>query len=586
MSFVKNLLIIVMCFSHLLVNAQIPFEKKGKWGIKNEKGKTLVKPKYESIKSVDLIENRFIVQGKAKRPFEDVKLCYGVIDSNGKQVIPITADSIEVTKRGFVAFISEGKSIDGKRWHLTYKTHVYDWNGNIRDSIPGIVVKRLPGGFFVSSDIRGIMSNKANGKNSYEDVPGILYNKNFTKIDDVERLENIREDAILTYKRSRGESEYTYWDNLTLTPILNFNHYDFLKKNKNIIIISDKDSGYGSEYSYGYINFKDKTYKAPLFRSRQLPDGSYVFYKDNEENECFIINSDGSFSEAVSFIYRDKFDDEKKLFFKKNEAGLMIIDDLEVNDVVPTRSLRGLLSVQKDGKWGLYNYDEKEFVVPFVLAGPVSVMNKKYIVTLIGDDWNTIRLCDIEGNKIFDVSSENLIDLENSNPDIIRTYKEDGLKITGIYSLKNNNWLFEPGKYGDIYTIEGDRFAVEVSPNKYNYVTSDGVVLSTLNNVEKSYHAFQNFTDFIKVTFTSGKIGLLNPKTGKWIIPGEYEKDIAFGGGSGSDRRIAVQQNSPQGELVSVYTIGGRKVASQFFPYNLYKRNIAIYNFGQKYLYH
>ncbi|MDE7462117.1 MAG: WG repeat-containing protein [Muribaculaceae bacterium] len=574
MSLMKNLLVIGMCMSHLLVNAQVPFEKKGKWGIINENGKTLVKPKYESLKTVDLIENRFIVQGKVKRPFENDKLCYGVIDSSGKQIIPITADSIEVIKNGFIAFISEGTPINETHCRLAHKTNVYDGNGNIQESVPGMVTRKLPGGFIVCSDTRGYGKMFA------------LYSKNFTKIDEVEGFEDIRQDALITFERQGGRSEYTYWDNLTLTPILKFNTYRLLNNNNDIIIISDSDSSYGSEDSYGYISFKDNTYQEPIFTSKKQADGSYAFYKNNEENECFILNLDGSFSDAISYTYTDKSQNVKQLVFKKNEAGLFRLDDLEVSDIVQFSKLPGLISIQKDGKWGLYNFDEKVFEIPFVLSGPVSNMNKGYLVTLTGDDWNTSSLCDIEGNKIFDVSSEHEINLENVDSGDVFTYRRNGLKTTGIYSLSNKKWLFEPDEYTTIYTISNDRYAVEVSPNKYNYITKDGVILNTLENVADGYFSFQDFTDFLRVSSTSGKMGLLNKRTGKWIVPCKFDMDFTFGGGSGADRKIAVQETTSNGETITVYTVSGRKVASQFFPFGIPKRSAHIRAFGEKYLNH
>ena len=579
----KKLALIVLCITYLVGNAQIPFKKKDKWGIQNEiSGKTLVKAKYDTLISVGSNGNRFIVQDKVKRPYEGSKQCYGVINSEGKEVLPIIADSICIWKDGFICFVSQGVSVGEDRWRKIDEIKFYDIDGNLLNTIPGWIVEKLSTGYLVCGN--GV--DKEKFKSLYKDkrvsmnAPLTLYDKNFIKIDDVSGLEMIGKNGIITYNISGNDKEYTYRENATLKPCFNFYHYEVWNNEKDIIVISQYDK-YANHMLYGYIDLKGNKYESPSFSSDKMNDGSRVF--DNGY-ECFVLNQNGCRVDCKLFNFTNKFSNTQKIYLYKNNVGLYRLDDIEVDDITQPYNMPGKLSIKKGDKWGLYDFDEKEMVLPFLFSEPISKMNKGYVLTEIDD--SAYRLYDIEGKKIFDVPSEYEIDIENISNSYVRTYRLDGLKITGIFSLKNNNWLFEPGKFGDIYTISGDRFAVEVAPNKYNYVTSDGVVLSTLNNVENSYHAFQDFKDFIKVTFTSGKIGLLNPKTGKWIIPGEYERDIAFGEGTGVDRRIAVQQNSPQGELVSIYTIGGRKIASQFFPYNLPKRNIAIYNFGQKFLYH
>lgn len=196
------------------------------------------------------------------------------------------------------------------------------------------------------------------------------------------------------------------------------------------------------------------------------------------------------------------------------------------------------------------------------------------------------------GDKIFEVSTDYEISLGDIDSGYIRTYRQNGSlnDTTGIYSLSINDWIVEPGKSGNIYRVTTDRFAVEIAPNKYNYITDKGVILNTLDNIRNDTIQFESYDYFydnlVKVTSTTGKMGFLNSKTGKWIIPCQFDQDITFGGGKGPNKKFAVSQTSDKGELVTVYTVSGKKIASQFFPWGMRMRNAHIRTFGEKYLNH
>ncbi len=106
----KKIAIVLMCISFLIGKANIPFEKKGKWGIMDEHtGKTVVKAKFKSVSKITSMDDRFIVQEIVNRPFIGERLQYGVIDSNGKEIVPILADSIEITDNGFISFVTDAE---------------------------------------------------------------------------------------------------------------------------------------------------------------------------------------------------------------------------------------------------------------------------------------------------------------------------------------------------------------------------------------------------------------------------------------------------------------------------------------------
>ena len=219
--------------------------------------------------------------------------------------------------------------------------------------------------------------------------------------------------------------------------------------------------------------------------------------------------------------------------------------------------------------------------------GPVIKYGNKYAVT---EKDGMYTVYSENGDKVFDVSTDYKINLGHIDSGYIETYRQDGLKTTGIYSLSMNDWIVEPGKSGNIYHVAPDRFAVEIAPNKYNYITDKGVILSTLDNIRNDYIQFESYGYFydnlVKVISTTGKMGLLNSKTGKWIIPCQFDQHITFGGGKGPNKKFAVQQTSDKGELVTVYTVSGKKIASQFFPWGMRMRTAHIRTFGEKYLNH
>lgn len=96
------------------------YEKDGKYGLINFKGKEIAKPIYDSISSINYKEGSFLVKQGDK---------VGIINMKGKEIIPIEYETItsdnyysETTKNKTTGFIVSKKTEDGYRYgYIDYK---------------------------------------------------------------------------------------------------------------------------------------------------------------------------------------------------------------------------------------------------------------------------------------------------------------------------------------------------------------------------------------------------------------------------------------------------------------------------------
>ncbi len=443
--------------------------------------------------------------------------------------------------------------------------------------IPGVIIKKLPVGYWINSD-NYIRRRNGMGISVSKEHPGDLYGNDFNKIDDGFVI--LKPNAVITFKKPYEHSnrkEYIYRQNASLTPVVKFDDYDLWSGDNDIIILKKGTNEYN--WRYGYIDFKNNHFQEPILESYMLNDGSRVF---NNGDKSIRLDKNGNFSKGAVLKFNNKYNQKETMFVPVNDNGSYKLNDLMVEQTEQSNETPGSISVKKDGKWGLYNLETGKMTMPFIFPGYICKITNGYVITSADDKY---ILCDEEGNTILEVPDNEKISLNNISSGIIYTYKNE-IYTTGIYSLTNKKWIIEPGKYDRFYSLPHDRYAVEIAPNKYNIITTDGTILNTLDNIENAYFQFQDYTDFLKVTSTSGKMGLLNPKTGKWILQCQFDKDFTFGGGKGSNRKIALQQTTDKGQLITVYTVSGKKIASQFFPWGMNKRSIAIRRFGEMYLNH
>lgn len=65
--------------------------------------------------------------------------------------------------------------------------------------------------------------------------------------------------------------------------------------------------------------------------------------------------------------------------------------------------------------------------------------------------------------------------------------------------------------------------------------------------------------------YKNGRMGIMNLHTGKIAIPCIYEDNIFFGDGKWPNRKIGVYRSTSSGEVIDIWTLGGRKIASRTF---------------------
>ena len=68
--------------------------------------------------------------------------------------------------------------------------------------------------------------------------------------------------------------------------------------------------------------------------------------------------------------------------------------------------------------------------------------------------------------------------------------------------------------------------------------------------------------------FKNGKRGLLNIKAKKLVIPCVYESNFFFGDGHFPNRKVGVYRCVSGGDIVDIWTLSGKKIASRFCPSN------------------
>lgn len=377
---------------------------------------------------------------------------------------------------------------------------------------------------------------------------------------------------------------------------------------------------------HGYVDLSTGEIELPKYKftysigNQSDKSEQWTLFSENNK-DVVAINGAGEITNGVMVSRYNKYGSDNHYFIRRNNNNGFLVNNIECEDIIPLTDGRGLCSIKKDGKWGLYALPEKEFVIPFSMPAPIEESvpfpkkdgssNWKYSFKL-NDKWGAFDLSHNDQifpfsvpspiAEIFDnkyavvndsIGGSSLYDLEgnhlfSTNDGIIAkidkglVYIGEGpfLVLRSIYSLDSKKWLIPADKYLSVHHLDGGNFAVETSSNVFNIMSKNGKILNTIKNIRD----FNNwYDDFISVISVNGKMGLLNKTSGQWILPPLYETDIAWGAGNGKNRRIALTQKKDNGELVIIMTVGGKRITSQFFPYGT--RQAVIRNFGRKYLY-
>ncbi|MDE7445561.1 MAG: hypothetical protein K2N15_07675 [Lachnospiraceae bacterium] len=142
--------------------------------------------------------------------------------------------------------------------------------------------------------------------------------------------------------------------------------------------------------------------------------------------------------------------------------------------------------------------------------------------------------------------------------DLVGLYKDDGTKIIEPKYAKieigcaysKSNYYFAKAKSGAGMII-GERGQILISPGQIDRV-------SFFSGEEGKWGK----------VYKNGKMGIVNFQTFKIVVPCLYEDKIFFGDGDWPNRKIGVYRKTANGNIVDIWTMAGKKIASRLCPSN------------------
>lgn len=543
----KKLVLIFSLFLSIhgiIVNAQIPFEKNGKWGLMDEiTNKVISKPQYLSIKAVPNRPN-FIVSKHVKTQYEGEKLRFGVINKLGKEVIPIKADSISIFNNYYIFYTKKFVPISENKLRGYPHTDFYNNEGALIISLDGEIESIYTGGIiFASYDIE--------------------HRKRFRDLYD-RSLKRISTNSVTIEKKGEKfiyikDDDYRVLDINTFEPVLIVNDLDDKYNNlmwQHYIILHDNSK-------FGYFDFNTGSSVTPTFShistySEKFPNERRLILYNDVDQDAIAIEDDGTIINGKVISYNNYCGEY--LFVTKDSNGLIEFAGSTWFDIHPLDS-GYLYTVRDENGWGVLDSDKNVLIFPAVMPAPVvDILRQKYAVirTPLGSS-----LYDNSGKLLLTVNEGKIIDCEDG-----LVYLDNSWGPTGVYSITSSKWIIPYNKYSYIKRLSGGNFACKQG-NTHYIISSKGAILNTINNISSISNMDGEY--FIRVVDNNGKLGLINNTNGSWIVRCLYEDDIAWGAGKGKNRRFAISQRTDKGELVTVMTVGGQKIASQFFPMALKK---------------
>lgn len=480
-----------------------------------------------------------------------------MIDGHGKLVAPIGADSISTFQNYLIWHGNKLIKINDYRALNIGFTLIYDLDGHMVFKEDGHVENIFPGGFtFSHVDI--------SSRRKYE----FLYDSELKRITD----ENMRiyykiPNHIVVKELDRWSQEkgYTIYTTSTFKPVATFNSKRYRTISQNLWVFL-----YGTKYGYlnldsGEVNLTDYT-GCSLWNNSFINENRVILFTQINKS-ALAISKDGNV-ESGKVVGDMNYGG--LIFLSKNGDRGLVINGLECDDAVPIPEEIDMYSVKIDNKWGVYQSYHKEMIIPVVLPAPVNKIFRYSYVFIKGSG-----LFSSSGELVFSWENDNIADVED---DLV--YIGNSWNPQGVYSIPLCKWILPCNKYESIDRMSGGNFAAKVQ-NTIFVISPTGRVLNTLHNVSKISNVDGEY--FIRVIGSNGKMGIINSKNGQWIAKCLYEDDIAWGAGKDQNRRFAIEKKTESGELVVVMTVGGKTVASKFFPYG--SSRAAIRNFGRKYLF-
>ncbi|MBD5340481.1 MAG: WG repeat-containing protein [Bacteroides sp.] len=149
----------------------------------------------------------------------------------------------------------------------------------------------------------------------------------------------------------------------------------------------------------------------------------------------------------------------------------------------------------------------------------------------------------------------------------IFVYKDD---LVGLYD--NNGHKITDPKYKSIeagyyYPTNKNYFAVKNASGNMMIIDNSGNAKIPPGQIDRVDFLSGEEGKWGKV-YKNGKMGIVNLQTFKIVVPCNYEDNIFFGDGHWSNRKIGVYRKTTNGDVVDIWIMSGKKVASRVCPTN------------------
>lgn len=514
------------------------------YGFRNyQTGDTLITPRYDYAKP------HFQKLGLAIVGMNEL---YGVVDSKGKEIIPVKYTRVFLQK-GYVQVKEDGDYYgdngkkDGKfgLYNAQGKLLIapkYDYLGKVKS---GLLRANKGGVDHLSDD--GVFSGEdveiTGGKWGFIDTTGkTIVSFNYTYARD------FKEDIAKVYVG--GKNDDWVYDG----------KWNYVNKN-NKLIIPESFTGQSSFTNGLMIVSKEEIIKYP---------------GENDETTTLygLINTKGDFK-LKPIYYSIDFVNKKLIQVKKNYSEPIQLLRLDLSKVIEgeIQEILGssysksdtLLFVRSNGLWGIVSTDGNTIVPPTfdqIKCDLSTGKNLYYVHKIIEDNnanisKNLMGIIDIHGKEILPIQYEDFQTLSNSYSDYSFLVKKN--KKWG--RVDQDNQLISPFEYETLLPtdikVNGDMVFLVSKKGKWGLIDNDNnviidLIFDTLPNAYDIQYGFRK--NSIKASY-GGKIAIID-QAGKFRYPPKFE-NIDYSLSDWKRNRVEVSEN---GKVGLTDTLGNIKV--------------------------
>lgn len=561
------ILLVSIVFAANAQNTIVFHDKKGKYGLMDQMtDKVIVKPKYYEIHPTSN-SYLFIIANR-----KDGKLKFGLLDSKtGKEVFPVKADTIIFNKNTKLASVSNYNKDKGTD---EWSTCILNYVGDVVKIIEGRIVKEFPGGYILS------LSNDKNCNLAKADGTKYICDKNFNTVGQIgsaflfSGLPAVNQSCLDKNYVARstdesGKDGYVIYNPNDFKNRLEIYSYDKIKSSSNYIV-TDRHGQH-----FGLLNSQDFAGEVIWYYNKY--QGSEATFLFNLDGTALRIGNNGKTEEGKRYTH-------DFLFAPKNDDGTysfrgMLVEDLTVMSDGRGREYSNYICFRKNNLWGVYDISSNKIILsPVAKSSPIRMVNGSGYAL---KNESNIDVYDSSGKFIFSVDGYNPEELKSTTIDHWVIYGTSDYRPEAIFNNKTGQWLAPFGKYKILQVEENDKTIIALSNSGeltlYNW---NGVSRASVSNI-KDFHSSSYGT--MMLINIQHKMGVMNLSTGKMITPFLYTDDMLWGRGKGNQRRFVVEQRNGSTDILTVYTVGGKKIASKAFPSG--SSSYWIEQFAAKYLY-